>query len=67
MWQDARYFFDMTFSVYLLMFKISIPLKIACLFPVLMDQLRLKTADIKIYSPLISNLLFSYKLIFTLV
>ena len=54
-WQDARYFFDMTFSV--LVFKISIPSKITCLFPVLMDQLRLKMAAIKIYSPLISNLL----------
>lgn len=57
MWQDARYFFDMTFSVYLLIFKISIPSKITCLFPVLMDQLRPKMADIKIYSLLISNLL----------
>lgn len=55
MWQDASYFFDMTFSV--LMFKISISFKIACLFPVLMDQLKLKMADSKIYSPLISNLL----------
>lgn len=49
----------MTFSVYLLIFKIFIPSKMTSLFPVLMDQLRLKLkmSDLKIYSPLISNLL----------
>lgn len=50
------FFFDMTFSVYLSIFKIFKPCKMTSLFFTCLDQLRPKVKMVnKIFSPLISN------------